>query len=245
MESRAASELAKAASSSILGGIVDGIASFLTGLAVFIAGVLVVAGVISGLVAAGVITVAGAKIIGLAVAIAGAVFLVASLAMNLYNRFAQSIKAHGWWTVVLAPWIVVVALGEVIGVTQLLEGVFNFDLVTGNTFTPRAARREDHRRPADAADAGPVQGARQAPRRAADPGSATPPAPARRHAAPARAADPRAPVEEPPVIEPPGTEPPIEEPPRTDPPGEEPPVEETPPPAPSPTTPRSAPRPSS
>jgi hypothetical protein len=135
-----------AADPSIWRGIGRGALTFLKGLAIFIGVVLLVAAVIWVIAAIVGAAIALGEIIAIALVVAGVLMLIGGLILTLIQRFQQAIammrgKPWGWW-LLLGPWVVVVSVGQLFGVTQILEGLIGHDLVSGDSLDreDRAAR---------------------------------------------------------------------------------------------------------
>jgi len=103
-------------------GLVRALGSILVGLVILVAVALLVAA-IAGLM--GIVLTAWTAIM-----IAGAILLVASLALSLYARFTQPELQD-------APWYAKVglALSDTVGVTGIIEGVTGKDIVTGEVLS--------------------------------------------------------------------------------------------------------------
>src|SRR5581483_9220968 len=81
-----------------------------------------------------------AAIIGIALTVVGLVFLVVGLISSLIERFRQAIAfMHGrhwaWWFLV-GPWTVLVSVGDVFGVSQILEGILGHNLINWDEIDP-------------------------------------------------------------------------------------------------------------
>lgn len=138
---KAAAEANQGLLSRIWNGIVSGLKKFWDGMKWFLLAFLIVFAAVLAVLA---FIVGGIELalIALAALIAltlvGIGFLIYGLISSLINRFSQlwhALDGLPLWAKILtvivgAPWVAAVSVGDVFGVSPLLEGVIGFDLVT-------------------------------------------------------------------------------------------------------------------
>lgn len=136
------SEANKSTLQKIWDGIVEGLKRFWDGMKWFLLALLVVFVILVGILVAIGVTITGAillEVLGIALAIVGVIFLVIGVVMATIHRLSQAWDTLGnrpWWQkllimVVCSPYFLAVIVGDVLGVTPLLEGIFGYDAITG------------------------------------------------------------------------------------------------------------------
>ena len=127
--------------SRIWSGIVSGLKKFWDGLKVFLLVLLatfVVILVVLAVIAGGIELALVALAASLALLLVGIGFLIYGLISSLIQRFTELWKSMAglplWQKllvmVVSAPWVALVAVGDVVGVSPLLEGAIGYDFIT-------------------------------------------------------------------------------------------------------------------
>lgn len=127
--------------SRIWSGIVEGLGRFWDGLKVFLVAFLIVFAIVAvvlAVVAGGISLAILAAAALIALAIVGIGFLIYGLITGLIHRFGQAWELLGdrpWWEKLLivtlcSPYFIAVVVGDLIGLTPLLEGIFGYDAMT-------------------------------------------------------------------------------------------------------------------
>ncbi|HWN68441.1 MAG TPA: DUF4157 domain-containing protein, partial [Haliangium sp.] len=128
--------------SKIWGGIKQGLKAFWEGLKWFLLAfvvVFVIAAIALAFLAGGLTLAVLAAAAAAALVIVGVAFLVVGLIQALRHRFSQAWDVLGnrpWYQKLLivtlcSPYFIAVAVGDVLGVTPILEGIFGYDAITG------------------------------------------------------------------------------------------------------------------
>jgi hypothetical protein len=130
----------------VLSGIWEGVKNFFTGLLWFALAVLIVTGAIMLLAALGVVEITLGAALLVALAIVGVGFLIYGFITAMSHRSRQFWQKWGtdipWWGQVLGFFMVfTVAVGDVFGVSGILEGLIGIDLVTWKDLDPKERSR--------------------------------------------------------------------------------------------------------
>jgi hypothetical protein len=127
--------------SKIFSGIWEGIKKVAIGLAIFVAVVLVITGVVLVVAAIAGIAVVASEVLLAVAAIVGVGFLLYGFITAMIKRSDDFWKAYGtnipWYEKVLGFFVVFeVAIGDTFGVTPIIEGIAGKEVFTGKEFNP-------------------------------------------------------------------------------------------------------------